>query len=163
MKLSEFIEKYGDRKVDEWELMETLRLKDKVWLPFWERNFYFVSPAGRVLENVHCDSSERSKSIIEHNRVFQTREEATFEADRQKFILYMEREFARNSDPIDWEDGNQDKWYILCDASSPNVTLDSYIVSQIQGTLFTTNECWLREFIEQNEDDITRYCFGVEK
>ena len=173
MKLSEFIEKYGDRKIDERELMETLHIKAKAWLPDVGEKHYFVSPAGRVLENVYYNISDPNKSVIEHNRVFQTREEAEFEAERQKFMLYMEREFARNSNPIDWGDTNQRKWYILCDISStrhslidatipPNVTLNSYIVLQTQGTLFTTNEYWLREFIEQHEDDIKRYCFGVE-
>ena len=174
MKLSEFIEKYGDRKVDERELMETLHIKDKAWLPAVGEKFYFVSPAGIILDNVYDDTSERSKSMIEHNRVFPTREEAEFEVERQKFMRNMEREFARNSDPIDWGDINQRKWNILCDPATtehgaidttipPNLTLDSYIVRQSQGTLFTTNEYWLREFIEQHEDDIKRYCFGVEK
>ena len=174
MKLSEFIEKYGDQKIDEKDLKETLNIKDKVWLPDVGEKYYYVSPTGRVLANGYYDISERSKSIIEHNRVFQTREEAEFEAERQKFMLYMEREFARNSDPIDWGDINQRKWNILCDPATtehgaidttipPNLTLDSYIVRQSQGTLFTTNEYWLREFIAQHEDDIKRYCFGVER
>lgn len=160
MKLSEFIEKHGDRKIDEQDLKEMLNIKDKVWLPDVGEEFYFVGVSGKVFYKI---LNESNCDIPLYCRIFQTREETEFEIKRKKFLLYMEREFAENSDPIDWEDNNQEKWYIYNDATTPHVTPTYCKFIRTQGTLYTTNKYWLREFIEQHEDDIKRYCFGVER
>lgn len=46
-------------------------------------------------------------TLIQHNRIFRTEKEAKFERERVKFQIFMDREFAKNSDPIDWEDEDQ--------------------------------------------------------
>lgn len=161
MKLSEFIEKYGDQKIDEKDLKETLYIKDKAWLPETGEKYYYINPLGMSRSDFFSDSCDYSKSLVEHTRVFQTREEAEFEAERQKFMLYMERAFAKTSDPIDWKNDNQEKWYLDNDATTSHVTPAYCNVIRTQGTLYTTNKYWLRKFIAQHEDDIKRYCFGV--
>lgn len=160
MKLSEFIEKYGDRKIDEQKLKETLNIESKGWVPEWGEGFYFVGVSGKVFYKI---LNKSNCHIPLYCRIFQTREETEFEAERQKFKRFMEREFAENSDLIDWEDERQNKWYIDNDVTISHVTPTYCNFIRTQGTLFTTNEFWLREFIEQHEDDIKRYCFGVEK
>ena len=163
MKLSEFIKKYGDQKIDESDLKETLNRKAKAWVPASEDRYCCADLTSTDRTCVSSCNCGFSKLVIERSRVFKTEEEAKFEAERQNFLLYMERQFAKNSDPIDWADERQRKWYIFYDTSTPQIMLESCNIFQIQGTLLTTNKYWLREFIEQHKNNIKRYCFGVEK
>ena len=159
MKLSEYIKRFGDKQVDVEKLSEFIIEEDKVWLPEVGEDYYFVDVGGfiQLYEN---ESVGVDMEIMEIAKVFKTKEEAEFERDKQKFLLFMEREFIRNSDVLDWENVHQNRYAIFYNHGMSKIIIDGYSFVQMQ-RLHTTNKEWLEQFIEEHEDDIKRYYFEI--
>lgn len=105
MKLSEFIEKYGDREVTD-ELMEMIKHKDE-WVPKLKEDYYFITGGGTVRKNTF-KCSERDIFKISKRNCYQTEEEVQFALDMYHFC--KERSFEPN-----WEDNCQCKYYLYLD------------------------------------------------
>ena len=159
MKLSEYIKKYGDKKVDV-EKLDKFIIEDKVWIPEEGDLMYYSDMFGEVDYDYYYLDDPETLKIIEFQKVFKTKEEAEFEVEKRKFLLFMEREFIRNSDEIDWEDENQDK-YSICFYYSGNSIRVEVNFEWRQTTLYTTDRKWLEGFIEDNEEDIKKYYFEI--
>ena len=159
MKLSEFIEKYGDKKIDETELSKIIVGEEKYFIPELDEEYWFVDAIGGVdyFTNTHATHNE---NIIKHSRVFRTKEEAESEAVRQRVLLQMERDFLDNSDELDWENNNQEKLKFYYHGIHKRIFISSAFARN-EGTLHTTNEEWLREYVKDNEANILKYYFEI--
>ena len=102
MKLSEFIEKYGDREVTD-ELMEMLKPKGD-WEPWLGENYYFISEDLQVSLARNKGDDYAYVRIMKRN-VYRTKEEAQFALGMYHFC--KERSFKP-----DWENGNQKKYFL---------------------------------------------------
>lgn len=158
MKLSEFIEKYGDKKIDETELSKIIIEEEKYFIPKLGESYWFVSSNGIVGYNSWEDDSV-DKFVYSHQRVFRTQEEAEYEASRQRFLLQMERDFLDNSDELDWVDNHQKKFRLEYNYKNERIYIEyNFFVNE--GTLYTTNEEWIEQYIKDNEENIKKYYFG---
>ena len=162
MKLSEYIKEFGDKQVDVEKLSEFIIEEDRVWLPEVGEDYYFVDVGGfiQLYEN---ESVGIDMEIMEIAKVFKTKEEAEFERDKQKFLLFMEREFIRNSDDIDWKNGTQQKYYLIYDYEWKIGVRQQRAQSIRVSFLNTTNKEWLEQFIKEHEADIKKYYFEVKE
>src|SRR5690554_6097946 len=110
--LTELIAKYGDKEIDEKKFKELFDIKDgKVFIPKEGERYWYVSHKG-LLENFFFDDGPTDNAILKHNVVYRTKEEAEFARDERAFKVKMKRDFAENSDEIDWGNGNQNKYYM---------------------------------------------------
>ena len=159
MKLSEYIKKYGDKKVDV-EKLDKFIIEDKVWIPEEGDLMYYLNKFGDINYRHYYSDNTQVIKILEFQKVFKTRAEAEFEAEKRKFLLFMEREFIRNSDEIDWEDENQDKYFICFYYKSNSIRVEVSFEWR-QTTLYTTDRRWLAGFIDDNEEDIKKYYFEI--
>ena len=161
MKLSEYIKKYGDKKVDV-EKLDKFIIDDKVWIPEEGDLMYYLDMFGEVDYDYYYLGDPETLKIIEFQKVFKTRVEAEFEIEKRKFLLFMGREFIRNSDEMDWEDENQDKYFIYFNCNNSLIEIEGNFVWQ-RSTLYTTNRKWLKEFIKEHKEEIKKYYFEIQE
>ena len=159
MKLSEYIEKFGDKQVDVDKLSEFI-IEDKVFEPKENEKYYFVDYVGEVSFYFNDDSLD--KQIINCHQVYRTKAEAEFARDKAIFLEFMRKEFLRNSDEIDWEDGNQEKSYLCYNHNANQIGSDSSYGVQ-DATFYTTNGSWLIDFMYDYKNDIKKYYFEVKE
>lgn len=162
MKLNEVIAKYGNQEVDESKIKEVLGVKEsKVWKPKFNENYYFVYSDGRI-EFLGFNGSNSELRYAMGN-CFKTREEAKFASDKQIFLTKFERYLRENEDePVDWNNPNQDKYYLTYMHKTKRTAANAWSSLQGQGSIFTTSDDLLEQFIKDNESDIKKYMFGVE-
>ena len=161
MKLNEVIAKYGNQEVDESKIKEVLGVKEsKVWKPKEGEYAYLVFASGGI--QAHCSNSETEK-FYDMGVVYQTKEEAEFERDKQIFLTKFERYLRENEDePVDWGNKIQEKYYLYINSNTETVSPSSLCYMHFQGTIYTTSLEALQAFIKDNEADIKKYMFGVE-
>ena len=105
MKLSEFIEKYGDHEVAD-ELIEMLKPKGD-WKPKNGEKYYFIISSLEIIYETYVNAESDNNRLSKRN-VYQTEEEAQFALDMYNFC--KERSFEP-----DWEDRNRFKYYLYLD------------------------------------------------
>ena len=159
MKLSEYIEKFGDKQVDVDKLSEFI-IEDRVFVPKENEKYYFVDYVGEVIGHFNDDSID--KTIIDCQQVYRTEAEAEFARDKAIFLEFMRKEFLRNSDVIDWGDEMQFKYSILYDTNKKEILKRMDWDNKAVG-FYTTDENWLIYFTEKYEDDIKKYYFEVKE
>lgn len=162
MKLSEFYEKYGDQNIDEKELKEVLGIKDqKHFKPKYWGRYWFVDAIGNVHWNDWNDSNT-DFNLYNHTELYRTEEEAEFARDENQFLLQMKRDFEDNSDELVWENDYQKKFTLHYDGRNKRVIIGYNFVVCI-GTLYTTNEEWLEQYIKDNEENILKHYFEIKE
>ena len=157
MRLSEYIEKFGDKQVDVDKLSEFI-IEDKVFVPKIGESYYYLTESGvngRANANQSYDFN-----VCKVQQVYRTRAEAEFARDKAIFLEFMRKEFLRNSDVIDWEDDSQTKYDIHYNHARNSISVYAANICQRKG-FFTTGEDWLYEFIDEHEDDIKKYYFEI--
>ena len=160
MKLNEIIAKYGNADVDESKIKEVLGVKEqKVWKPESGERVYTLFGNGKIdYTHVSIDTEKYYKI----GNVYKTKEEAEFARDKQIFLTKFERYLKENEDePVDWGNENQDKFSILFEHEDNCIRPSNWYSSQFQGTIYTTNEEALKQFVKFNETEIKKYMFGV--
>ena len=105
MKLSEFIEKYGDCEVTD-ELMEMLKPKGD-WKPKNGEKYYFIISSLEIIYETYVNAETDNNRLSKRN-CYKTEEEAQFALDMYNFC--KERSFKQ-----DWENSNQLKYYLYLD------------------------------------------------
>ena len=100
MKLSEFIEKYGNCEVSD-ELMEMLNPKGD-WIPKKGEDYCLITTVLGICHDNYSNTEYDNKRLSKRN-VYRTEEEAQFALDMYHFC--KERSFEP-----DWENGDQDKF-----------------------------------------------------
>ena len=172
MKLSEYIEKFGDGTlVDIYDKEQIKQLsgvgkvkyiaivEDKVFVPKENERYCFVNDIGEVA--CYYNNQSMDKSIIDCQQVYRTEAEAEFARDKAIFKEFMRKEFLRNSDELDWKDKYQLKYYLEYNHFAERVDcefIDLYQVAEFH----TTNKNWLKNFTKKYEDEIKKYYFEVE-
>ena len=94
--------------------------------------------------------------------MFKTEEEAQYHLEKIIFLDQMEMEFEDNSDEIRWNSGSTTKYHIHLRLSNNKLEVGHWSAVRQQGAMLTTNREWLEQYIIDNEEDIKKYCFGVE-
>ena len=161
MKLNEVIAKYGNQEVDESKIKEVLGVKEsKVWKPKHNERYYFFDYGGTSRDRFISSVDEMRNEL---GNCFKTFEEAEFARDKQIFLTKFERYLRENEDePVDYSNQQQNKYYITFIHSHKKICVDVWMRIQTQGSILTTSEEVLEQFIKDNEQDIKKYMFGVE-
>ena len=157
MNLKEFTEKYGNKEVEEEKLKELLGMKvSKAWEPEYSEEYWCVGSFGDIYKEF-WENMEEDKYKYSIGNCYKTEEEAVFARDKQIFTTKLERDFAENSDEIDWGNMYQNKYqmFIYGDDIAKTFYNSTYL-----GVPVTTNREWLEKYIKENEADIKKYYFG---
>lgn len=160
MKLSEFVEKYGDCEVSE-DLMKMVeKKKSSKWMPEKYGKYWFVGSSGFAVRDT-WDDATTDNYRRDFLGIFKTKEEC-------ERYLEIQKAFKEASFEPDWKDGNQRKYYVRT----------SYIDDKGHYKLEIADVCWTnvgcqfyfvsREICEGlikrfDEKDILKYVFGIEE
>jgi|SRR5690554_3035416 len=161
--LTELIAKYGDKEIDEKKFKELFDIKDsKVFIPKYGERYWFAREDGGV-SDFFFDDDYTDNEILKHTEVYRTEKEAKFARDKRAFKVKMKRDFSENSDEIDWGNGNQVKYFLYFNHMYEDIRIDWRRVYRFEGTLYTTNEEWLKQYIKDNEANIKKYVFEIKE
>lgn len=115
MKISEFIERYGDYEVT-YELMELIETKE--WKPSWGEEYWCIDSWGYINHNI-LDDTRADKFRLQKRNVYRTQEEAQFALDMYNFC--KERSFKP-----DWNDKDQLKYYICLKHNAQEIDVSTF-------------------------------------
>ena len=156
MKLQDFIKKHGNVSVNEEDLKELLELKIRRFCSKCKRAIFVVSKIRKVDRYaLHLDTE-----VFKNSEVFRTEEEVKEHAKKQRFLLRMKRDFLDNSDEIDWSNEKQAKYYLIYNHYHNKMRFAITYDAQIPG-FCTTNKKWLEQYIQEYENEIKEYYFGI--
>ena len=153
------IENVSEDKIK--KVLKELGIKEsKRWVPKIGEDYWTV-----YRYSTHRYNWERNKIDLHlklTGNMFKTKKEAEHHRDKINFLSQMKIDFEDNSDEIDWSDGNQNKYRVYFDYENYEIGGEAWGKVQHQGALHTTNKEWLEQYIKDHEENIKKYCFGVE-
>ena len=135
--------------------------ENKRWDAVVGEEYWCVSTYGLIFLH-QFDDSVYSKYLKSIGNIFKTKQEAQNHLYKINFLSQMKIDFEDNSDEIDWSDYNQKKCSVCFDHFKNKIISTWWGSVQNQGVLCTTNEEWLKQYIIDNEQQIKKYCFGIE-
>ena len=144
------------------KVLKELGIKDsKRWEPEIGEEYWKVTDHSVVMKLwwVGDDFDLCSKAT---GNMFKTKEEAEHHRDKLNFLAQMKIDFEDNSDEIRWNSGSATKYHIHLRLSNNKLEVGHWSAVRQQGAMLTTNREWLEQYIIDNEEDIKKYCFGVE-
>lgn len=138
MKLSELIEKHGNKEVDEQAVVNVLGLKtsDKPWIG---EEYWCVSDGG-VVDIADWEDNDEDNFCYSQGNCFATKEEA----ELYKRVLDTEsklRQYAieHNEGAIDWDNTGQEKCNMVLDARFDAPDIRYSYVGQCPRTIYFTS------------------------
>ena len=151
------------RQLDELKNVKVEETKTK-WIPARMEVFYFINNDLDVIENV-CAKTDFEKPLIEIGNCFKTEEEAQFVADKIKHTLMFKHYVEEHSEPLDWNEREQEKWRIVYNNIAHKIDIafcyDKHI--KYQGSIYASSEEILQDAIEYvGEDNVKKYILEVE-
>lgn len=161
MKLSEYIEKYGDCEVtDEIDKCIVKAPKTVYDLKYGDR-YLFLTALGTIMTGIwHGDSGDYNR--INFGNVFLTEEDAEFAIERLDVIAELKK-YAKEFSVEEWKDRDLSKHCIRYDSQSCRVYV--MLSFSVKGTeLYFESKEKAQEAIEAvGEDRIKKYYLGVKE
>lgn len=149
-KLQELEKKYKELG----EEIEKLKNQGKVWKPKENERFYTVAGYGSTDSTKYCSKNDFTRGYVEMGNCFKTKTEA--EAMKEKIQIYTElKRLAKeiNTEPIDWKESNQRKYYILFDEGDKKFHQGMAFECRYAGVVYSTNKDFLEIAKEQIGED----------
>ena len=122
------------------------------WKPEEGENYYFANANGKIVQL--CNNTEFDTKVIKHTRVFKTRKEAEFEAERMKVMRELEKfagEFVED----------EYKWCICWDWEENSIDTDYSLRFTYAELYFETMEKAKQAIKAVGEDRVKKYYLGV--
>lgn len=110
-KISE-VEKMLCELKDELEDMEEKEAeKGKIWKPDKGEEYWYIDFDGKIYKEANNEVNV-DRAIINLGNCYPTKEKAEFEANREKYTRLFRQYVEQHSEPLDWENDDQPKYYI---------------------------------------------------
>lgn len=146
------------------ELQEEIeRLKNKEnkrWKAKMEESYFYIDEALIVRKTVDCQPFDSCR--YKYHNYFKTEAEAQTVADNIKtHIELMELAEELNTEPVDWENREQRKYYIWYNCATKKVCYGSYYYTKYANIVYCTNENFKDEAIKRiGEERLVGYLKG---
>lgn len=159
MKLSEFIEKYGDCEVTEEMEKCIIRTPKTVWdLKEGDICYYF--------ENDICAEAQWGGLFLSTRRsmglLTLTKEEANFKIECMKVYEEVKR-FAKDFTDEEWANRNISKWCIMFSYSLNKVIISNSVTCKSNQLFFESKEKAEEAITAVGEERVKKYYLGVEQ
>lgn len=135
----------------------------KRWLPSEHETYWFISSGGIVARARRYDGDTIDNWYFLTGNCFKTEKEAD---ERKKQIEYTARYknyIEEHSEPIDWENYNQRKFFARYDHRCTNgIEINDWYAVQFQGVIYASSEQIIKDAIKEiGEDNFKKYVLGV--
>ena len=145
------------------ELQEEIeRLKNKEnkrWRAKMEESYFYIDEALIVRKTVDCQPFDSYR--YNYHNYFKTKEETQAGADNIKtHIELIELAEELNTEPIDWNNGNQNKYLIALGKN--DILQDVTFYAKTANTIYCTNSYFKNEAIKRiGEERLIKYLKGI--
>lgn len=135
--------------------------KSKVWKP--ERGETYYCSWGGIVYNNYCNSDFIDNNRYAIGNCFKTEEEAQNAVERLKIRAELQRYADEHNEPIDWENNNQEKWYIHFNYYNKTVGCGCITMARDCFQIYFTSEEIAKAAVQAvGEERIKKYLFEVE-
>ena len=162
MKLSEYIEKYGDCEVTDEIDKCIVKMPKTVYDLKYGDTYFFLTALGTIMTGIwHNDD-------IDHNRlrfgnVFLTEEDAKFASKRLKVIAELKK-YAKDFSDEEWMNQSIVKHFIIFDYEDHAINIGYVLCSTKVSDIYFESEEKAQEAIKAvGEDRIKKYYLGVKE
>lgn len=139
--------------------------KPKRWKPQYDEIYYYVEPDGDVDFCKYMTTSyDRPFDDWQYltGNCFKTVEEAVEHKKQIEYTARYKNYIEEHSEPIDWEDFNQNKYLAFFDFRNHSVSIDWGHLIKKQGTIYASSEQIILDAIKEiGEDNFKKYVLGV--
>ena len=133
----------------------------KRWMPVENEQYCYIDEDLEI-ESEFFDDDEYDNNLIKLGNSFKTKEEAQFVADKIKYTIMFKNYVEEHSEPLDWKDIEQDKWYIYYDFHNGCIDIDIDDIWKLQGIIYASSEQILKDAINYvGEENVKKYILGV--
>lgn len=134
------------------------------WIPERYETYYFVESDCSIS---YCKfyNDDFDNGCISVGNCFQTKEEAQFIVDKIKYTLMFKHYVEEHSEPLDWNEREQEKWRIVYNNIAHKIDIDFCYDKHIkyQGSIYASSEQILKDAIEYvGEDNVIKYVLELE-
>lgn len=138
---------------DEYE--EYTKPKETGWHESEEkRDFFYIDSDGLVED----DSYRHERDYLDEDR-FSTKMKAEEIESKQRTLRKLQRFSDKNDgNEINWNDRNQNKYYIVYDHTLSTFYINTYIGTQFPGVVYFISEEVAKQAIELFHGDLLKYC-----
>ncbi len=148
------------KEIDELKNVKVDETK-KRWIPAENEQYCFIDEDLEI-ESEFFDDDEYDNNLIKLGNCFKTKEEAQFVADKIKYTLMFKNYVEEHSEPLDWKDVEQDKYYIYYDFYNGCIDFAIDDICKIQGIIYASSEQILKDAIAYvGEENVKKYILGV--
>ena len=160
-KISE-VEKMLCELKEELENMEEKEVeKGKIWKPKENEEYYYIDSGNQVFP-ARIMSGLNTEDVIAGN-CYPTKEKAEFEANREKYTRLFRQYVEQHSEPLDWENCNQPKYYVDY-YEGENFQYDYSSCIQNPFVVYASSKEVLQEAIDFiGEDNFKKYILEVKE
>ena len=132
----------------------------KRWIPVENEQYCYIDEDLEI-ESEFFDDDEYDNNLIKLGNCFKTKEEAQSVADKIKYTLMFKKYVEEHSEPLDWENYEQEKWYIYYDFNN-NCKCDWCLGLKMQGVIYASSKQILKDAINYiGEENVKKYILGV--
>lgn len=133
----------------------------KRWIPVENEQYCYIDEDLEI-ESEFFDDDEYDNNLIKLGNCFKTKEEAQFVADKIKYTLMFKNYVEEHSEPLDWKDDKQEKWYIYYHYYNNCIKCGLSGSLKTQGVIYASSEQILKDAINYvGEENVKKYILGV--
>lgn len=150
MELSELEKKYKELGEEIERFKKEQSKKIKVWKPKEKEPFWLMDSTGDTAFGTWSDSTTIHKTMFELGNCFKTKSEAESVSEKIKIYTKLKRLAEEiNTEPIDWKNVVQEKFYIYYDCDKNKIDAFYYTNCKDIGQIYCTNKNFLKTALEQ--------------
>lgn len=136
--------------------------KGKVWKPDYRRKYFYINECGGIMNSKWYDDSIDADRY-EIGNCFQTKEAADFALEKLKVEAELRRFAEENNEyEIDWENRNQNKWFIYYNYVMKNIGVVYDTVLRTHCIYFSSKEIAEQAIQVIGVDRLKKYFLGTE-
>lgn len=160
-KIKDLVAKYGNREVDEVELEKILKPVRKTIYNLEVGDTYYVISTNGLIHECIWHNDDLNKRQLEIGNVFLTEEEAELEVERRKVKAELKRYASMCEEPIDWNNGDQEKHLLFYDYNNSGIAITMQWSCNWGDIHFTDKDILVKAIEEIGKDRIIKYYFGI--
>ena len=161
MKLSEYIEKYGDCEVTDEIDKCIVKVPKTVYDLDYGDSYFFLTALGTIMTGIwHNDDSDHDR--LRFGNVFLTEEDAKFASERLKVITELKK-YAKEFSDEEWLNQSIVKHYIIFDYEDHVINIGYVCFTKVSDIYFESEEKAQEAIKWVGEDRVKKYYLGVKE
>lgn len=136
--------------------------KSKMWKPEDNEKYFYVSGHG-VINICRWINDTTDNGCYEIGNCFKTKEEAEFALEKAKVEAELRRFAEENNEyKIDWEDDDQEKWFIYYNCDMKKIDIIYNTVLKTHCIYFSSKKIAKQAIDYIGEERLKKYYLGIE-